>query len=108
MHPDTTVFQEKVYAKLREVPAGKVTTYAGLVKALGMRSAQAVGQALKKNPYSPEVPCHRVVASDGSIGGFMGSKDGETIAKKAALLRGEGVVVENGMVKDFSKLTHRF
>ena len=102
-----TAFQERVYAALCEVPAGKVTTYGDLARTLGINSAQAVGQALKHNPYAPSVPCHRVVASDGSIGGFMGSTDGIALKKKIELLRSEGVIVEQNRVRDFSRLRYR-
>lgn len=89
--PKVTPFQERVYAALLEVPAGFVTTYGALAKRLGCGSAQAVGQALKNNPFAPHVPCHRVVATDRSLGGFQGERDGAPVARKVRLLRGEGV-----------------
>jgi methylated-DNA-[protein]-cysteine S-methyltransferase len=99
----TTEFQEKVYHALRKVPAGKVITYGDLASVVGVASAQAIGGALKRNPYSPQVPCHRVVSSDGSIGGFMGCTEGEQIDRKTGLLRNEGIKVVDGKVKDFSR-----
>ena len=59
-----TPFQERVYALLQQIPEGKVTTYAAMAKALNS-SPRAVGGALRNNPFAPEVPCHRCVASDG-------------------------------------------
>lgn len=56
------------------------------------------------NPYAPTVPCHRVVKSDGSLGGFMGKTQGKEIQKKISLLRSEGVQIENGFVKHFSNV----
>lgn len=81
-----TEFQRKVYLALLEVPSGETISYGELAGRIGCRSAQAVGQALKKNPFAPDVPCHRVIAKDGSIGGFHGQREGEMIEKKRRLL----------------------
>lgn len=81
-----TEFQRKVYLALLEVPRGETISYGELAKRIGCKSAQAVGQALKKNPFAPDVPCHRVIAKDGRIGGFHGQRDGEMIEKKRLLL----------------------
>lgn len=77
-----TPFQQKTYVLLKQVPAGKVTTYKALADVLGTRAYRAIGQYMKNNPNAPTVPCHRVVASDGSIGGFMGKTYGPEIAEK--------------------------
>lgn len=91
-------FNERCYAVLRKVPKGKVTTYKALAEALGTKAYRAVGQAMNRNPYAPEVPCHRVVASDGSIGGFAhGTK------RKIEMLREEGVRVKQNRIVDFDK-----
>ena len=89
-------FAERCYAVLRAVPAGKVTTYAEIARAVGSRGYRAVGMAMNRNPYAPAVPCHRVVMSNGALGGFA---NGEK--KKAALLKQEGVSVRNGRVLNF-------
>lgn len=81
-----TEFQRKVYLELLKVPRGDTISYGELAKRIGCKSAQAVGQALKKNPFAPDVPCHRVIAKDGSIGGFHGQREGEMIEKKRQLL----------------------
>ena len=86
-----TPFRRRVYLELLKVPRGRVTTYGALARRIGCRSAQAVGQALKANPFAPRVPCHRVVAADGSIGGFCGEREGEEIVRKRRLLESEGV-----------------
>lgn len=86
---DITDFQRRVYLELLKVPRGSTITYGELARRIGCRSAQAVGQALKRNPFAPAVPCHRVVASDGSIGGFGGHRDGEYIERKRRLLEQE-------------------
>lgn len=90
-----TEFQRKVYLALLEVPRGEVVSYGELARRIGCRSAQAVGQALKKNPFAPEVPCHRVVSGDffsnnEALGGFHGQREGEMIARKRQLLEEEG------------------
>lgn len=79
-------------------------TYLGLARALGCRSCQAVGQALKRNPFAPAVPCHRVIRSDYNIGGFAGARDGEKVLRKLALLAEEGVLFENGRLKDAAQV----
>ena len=84
-----TEFQRRVYLALLDVPEGETISYKELGKRIGCRSAQAVGQALRRNPFAPEVPCHRVIASDGSIGGFHGCRSGEMIEKKRKMLEGE-------------------
>lgn len=63
-----TDFQQRVYSALNLIPRGRVTTYKLLGKFIGCKSAQAIGQALTRNPDAPEVPCHRVIKTDRSIG----------------------------------------
>lgn len=84
-----TSFQRRVYLTLLEVPAGETITYGELARRIGCRSAQAVGQALKRNPFAPDVPCHRVIAADGSLGGYNGKRDGEELERKRQLLNSE-------------------
>lgn len=100
MRKHTTPFQKKVYSFLKEnVPRGKVTTYKALAKAL-KSSPRAVGQALRRNPYAPSVPCHRVVASDRSIGGFKGKTAGRAVAEKISLLKKEKVAFQDNRVEE--------
>lgn len=89
---EITEFQRKVYLALLEVPAGQTITYKQLGERIGCRSAQAIGQALKRNPFAPEVPCHRVIAADGSLCGFNGQRQGEMLDRKRALLESEGAL----------------
>jgi methylated-DNA-[protein]-cysteine S-methyltransferase len=92
------------------VPRGYVTTYKALAAAVGCGSPRAVGQALKRNPYAPKVPCHRVIASDLSIGGFHGERDGDAVMAKQRLLEAEGVLFKSGRLVDpdrFFKLHKR-
>lgn len=87
-----SVFAAGVYRKLSEIPRGKVATYGVLARALGCGSPRAVGQALRANPHAPQVPCHRVVRIDGSLGGYQGEERGAAIQRKQQLLREEGVI----------------
>jgi len=103
-------FNEDVWELCKKVPWGKVTTYGEIARALGCRGYQAVGNALNKNPYGAwscnderMVPCHRVVNSDGRLGGFaLGTE-----AKKM-ILEKEGVGVADGKIADFEKVLWRF
>ncbi|MFT4546315.1 MAG: methylated-DNA-[protein]-cysteine S-methyltransferase [Verrucomicrobiales bacterium] len=97
-----TPFEQRVFDTICRIPRGKVTTYGLLAKELDCGSAQAVGQALKRNPFAPEVPCHRVIASDLKTGGFSGQRKGATILKKLRLLREEGVAFQDGRLADES------
>tara|TARA_Y100000994_G_C15505579_1_gene365402 strand:- start:325 stop:597 length:273 start_codon:yes stop_codon:yes gene_type:complete len=85
----TTLFQRKVWLYLKKIPRGKVKTYSEVAKAIGKPLAvRAVANAIAKNPYSPRVPCHRVIRSDGSLGGYSGKGGVKT---KKFLLKKEGV-----------------
>jgi len=85
-----TPFRRRVYERLLEIPHGTVVTYGEVARDLGdPGAARAVGQAVGSNPVAIVVPCHRVVASDGSLHGFGGGCD-----RKAALLRLEGIDVD--------------
>ena len=86
-----TVFAGRVYEIVRGIPAGCVATYGAVAAAIGSGSARAVGQALRKNPFAPEVPCHRVVRSDGATGGFFGETSEGAVQGKRRLLENEGV-----------------
>lgn len=86
-----TEFQRKVYLALLDVPRGTTISYKELGRKIGCRSPQAIGQALKRNPFAPDVPCHRVISSNGTIGGFHGQREGSMIEKKRHLLEMEGV-----------------
>lgn len=103
-----TPLQQRTYQLLRQVPPGRVTTYKALADALGTKAYRAIGQILKQNPYAPEVPCHRVVASDGTIGGFMGKTSGTAIQKKIAMLEKEGVKIEKDKIVDFEIMLYSF
>lgn len=86
-----TDFQRRVYERLQEIPYGHVVTYGEVARDIGegLGAARAVGQAVGANPVAIVIPCHRVVASDGSLAGYGGG-----LARKARLLRLEGVEVD--------------
>jgi methylated-DNA-[protein]-cysteine S-methyltransferase len=101
-------FEERVWKLMESIPKGRVTTYALIAKKLKTRAYRAVGNACRKNPYAPRVPCHRVVRSDGSIGGFGGKTSGMSVEKKMRMLREEGVEIRDGKVTDFERVLFRF
>jgi methylated-DNA-[protein]-cysteine S-methyltransferase len=82
-------FNEKCYSILVKVPKGKVTTYKEIARKLNSKAYRAVGNAMNKNPYAPKVPCHRVVKSNGEVGGFAFG-----VNKKIEMLKKEGVYVD--------------
>ena len=89
----------RVYKKLLQVPKGKITTYGELSKAVGLKNGQrAIGMIMKKNPFPVIVPCHRVVKSDGKIGGYA---YGERV--KYRMLANEGIKIKDGKIIDFDK-----
>lgn len=88
-------FNEKVWHLTKKIPKGKVTTYKIIAEKLKTKANRAVGQALKCNPYSPKVPCHRVVASSGHIGGFRGKWNNK---EKIKWLRKEGIKVKDNKI----------
>jgi len=96
-------FNERCYLLLGKIPAGKVTTYKEMARALGTNAWRAVGTAMAKNHHLISVPCHRVVRSDGTVGQYaLGTN------KKSELLGNEGVEVVNGKVTNLDKYLFRF
>jgi len=102
-------FSDKVYTLCKKVPKGKVTTYKEISQALGTKAYQAVGNALRCNPYVPKVPCHRVVKSNGELGGFKGetSSNSKEIKEKVSLLRKEGIKIINNKI-NLKKYLYKF
>jgi methylated-DNA-[protein]-cysteine S-methyltransferase len=101
-------FDERVWEVMKEIPRGKVTTYGQIAKRLHTKAYRAVGNACRRNPYAPKVPCHRVVRSNGTVGGFGGRISGKTVKEKVRLLEGENVQIRNGKVVDFEKVLFKF
>jgi len=90
---------QSVYNLVSNIPPGKVATYGQLASSIGNpRAARGIGKILNKNPRPIIVPCHRVVCSDGHIGGYMYGKE-----RKISLLLKEGIPIVNDLIKDFEK-----
>ena len=86
-------FNEKCYKILKIIPKGKVTTYKSIARKLNTKAYRAVGNAMNKNPYAPKISCHRVIKSNGDIGGFAtGTKN------KIKLLKLEGINIKNNKI----------
>lgn len=100
---ESSNFTKDCYLALLKIPKGKVTTYALLAKHLNSKAARVVGSAMRKNPFAPEVPCHRVVRSGGSIGQYNGGTD-----KKIKLLKQEGLKIKDGKVVNFKEVLFNF
>lgn len=91
-----------VYSLVKQIPPGKVTTYGAIAAAMGNpRAARAIGMLMHTNPDAPKIPCHRVVRSNGNIGGYSGrgGKEG-----KVKMLKKEGIVIENDFIMIFKKV----
>ena len=106
-------YQQAILRILAEVPKGKVTTYGGLAKELARRdqkwspnASRAVGTTMRNNPCGPQIPCHRVIKSDGTIGNFRGGAE-DAVEEKTRMLREEGVTVIDGRI-DLKKHRHTF
>lgn len=97
-----TSFADKVYKTIKKIPSGRVSSYKEVARALNCKAYRAVGNALNKNPYWPEAPCHRIVYSDGSLGGFS-----RGLKEKTRLLEKEGVRIRKGKVLDFKKVFYK-
>lgn len=97
-------FNYKVWRALKLIPRGRVTTYKEIAEYLGMpKAARAVGNACGKNPNAPDVPCHRVVKSNGRLGGYGGG-----VKEKTGLLKKEDIKIFKGGVEDFKNKIYRF
>ena len=94
----SNISSRRVYELTSQIPRGRVSTYGAIARALNSKGgSRAVGQILKRNPTPIVVPCHRVVKSDGSIGGYGGPSG---YPKKIRLLKSEGVRINGKVVSD--------
>ena len=98
-----TLFQQRVYDVVAGIPRGRVATYKDIAARLGCGSPRAVGQALRRNPFAPKVPCHRVISASLAIGGFQGEAEGVAVRRKLKLLEGEGVRFSQGKLVESSR-----
>lgn len=96
-------FNEKCYEILKTIPKGKVTTYKAIAKALKSKAYRAVGNAMNKNPHDTNLfPCHRVISSNGNIGGYAHGTEA-----KISRLRKEGIIIENNKI-DLGRFGYNF
>lgn len=98
-------FHVRVLELVKQIPYGKVTTYSEIARALtgSVRAARAVGRAVARNPYPLEIPCHRVVRCDGSVGGYRLG-----VEAKIRRLQAEGLEIEDGRVLNFETRLFRY
>jgi methylated-DNA-[protein]-cysteine S-methyltransferase len=108
-----STYQQAILRILAEVSKGKVTTYGDLAKELSKRdsnwspnASRAVGTTMRNNPCGPQIPCHRVIKSDGTVGNFRGGEKG-AVEEKIAMLRNEGVKVVDRKI-DLNEFRHKF
>ncbi|UCH56677.1 MAG: methylated-DNA--[protein]-cysteine S-methyltransferase [Candidatus Bathyarchaeota archaeon] len=88
-----TEFQKKVWWAIHDIPYGKLSSYGRLAEAIGMpNAARAVGNAVGSNPIGIVIPCHRVIWSNGGLGGFHGGYEEEALNRKRRLLMREGIL----------------
>jgi len=93
-------FTDRVLFLTSQIPPGRVTTYKEIARSLGnVGLSRAVGNSLKKNPNPVRIPCHRVIRSNGDVGGFS-----RGVAEKIRLLKKEGILIEDNKVKDFEEI----
>ena len=92
-----------MHSATAKIPRGRVSTYKDIATALGNpHLARAVGNALNKNRDTEKVPCHRVIKSDGSLGGFN-----QGLKEKIRLLESEGITIRKGKVENYKKILYR-
>ena len=96
--------EKKIYKKLLTVPHGKITTYNELSKSIGLENGQRlVGQIMKKNPFPVIIPCHRVIKSNGDIGGYLFGID---IKKNMLII--EGICIIKNKIDNFKDVFFTF
>jgi methylated-DNA-[protein]-cysteine S-methyltransferase len=96
-------FNQRVLELTKKIPKGKVTTYKLIAQKLNCRAYRAVGNALNKNKKPIIIPCHRVVNTNGSLGGYS-----RGIQNKIALLKKEGIKIKNRKIINFKEVLYRF
>jgi methylated-DNA-[protein]-cysteine S-methyltransferase len=94
-----SITDQDVYVLLSKIPSGKVSTYGDIAKALGHpKAARAIGRIIANNPNPISIPCHRVVKSNGEIGGFAYGEQ-----RKREILEKEGIKFQNRIVENFEE-----
>ena len=96
-------FNNRCYQQLLLIPRGMLASYADIARSLNCKAYRAVGNAMAKNPNPIFVPCHRIIRSDGSLGGYALG-----INKKIQLLKKEGILIKDNKVVDFENKLYQF
>ena len=96
-------FNQQCYDLISLIPKGNLCTYKQIANRLNTKAYRQVGNAMSKNPNPIIVPCHRVINSNGSVGGFSLG-----INKKISLLKNEGIKIKKGKVVDYKKYFYLF
>ncbi|HID47137.1 MAG TPA: MGMT family protein [Methanococcaceae archaeon] len=94
--------RDRCYKLIARIPRGRITTYKEVAEALGIKGYRLVGMFLSRNPRPVEIPCHRVVKSNGDVGGYIFG-----VEKKIELLRSEGIVVKNRKIENLQRYFFR-
>lgn len=94
---------QNCYDLLCQIPKGKVTSYKEIARKMNSGAYRAVGTLIGKNPNAPKVPCHRVVKSDGGLGGYAFG-----IENKIKILQEEGIKISNGKISNFKEVFYKF
>ena len=96
-------FNKKCYQQLTLIPRGMISTYSEIAKSLNSKAYRAVGNAMANNPHPISVPCHRIIRSNGSLGGYALG-----INKKIQLLKKEGISIKDNKVMNFECKLYKF
>ena len=96
-------FNDRCYKLVSSIPRGRVSTYKEIAKTLNSKAYRAVGNAMAKNKNLITIPCHRVINSNGAIGGYAQGRN-----KKISLLKKEGIMINNNKVLDFKKFMYSY
>ncbi|HIP84547.1 MAG TPA: MGMT family protein [Methanothermococcus okinawensis] len=94
--------RDRCYKLIARIPRGRITTYKEVAEALGIKGYRLVGMFLSRNPRPVEIPCHRVVKSNGDVGGYIFG-----VEKKIELLRSEGIVMKNRKIENLQRYFFR-
>jgi methylated-DNA-[protein]-cysteine S-methyltransferase len=100
---DKKLDREQIYNLLSQIPKGKIVTYKEISKKIGTKAYRGVGQIIGANPNAPKIPCHRVVKTDGNLGGYAFG-----INKKIEILASEGIEVKDNKIVNFKEKLHVF
>jgi len=96
-------FRTQCYQLVSKIPKGKISTYKEIGLALNTKAYRSIGGIMAKNPNLIAVPCHRVIKSDGGVGGYALG-----VNKKIKLLQGEGLIIENNRISDYKNCMFSF